>query len=76
MMEMQFDRDRSLIEREFIDRDWSDHTGLSPEKLEADCRLIWERLKDESIQMRRAKVFCYLLEHARLEVRPFECFAD
>ena len=76
MMEMQFERDRSLIEREFIDRDWSDNTGLSPERLEADCRLIWERLKDESIQMRRAKVFCYLLEHARLEVRSFECFAD
>lgn len=76
MIEMNLLRDQPGIHREFKDRAWDETTGQSPQLLRENCEKIWNALPEESIQLRRARVITYLMDHGQLEVRPFECFAD
>ena len=75
-MNLTFSTDKPFIDREFTDRVWMSETGLDPDRLHADCRSIWQRLAGQSIQLRRAQVTEYILDHAQTEILPFELFAD
>ncbi len=76
MMQLNFQKDQPFIAREFTDREWDASTGLPPEILRENCSRLWAEAAGEPIMRRRALLTSHILDNARLDMRPFDCFAD
>ncbi len=55
---------------------YDDETGLSTETLEAGFEALLTQLRDLPPVTRKAKLFAYVLENARIDVDPVDWFAD
>ena len=71
-----FERERSRLNRQYVDHAFDEDSGMSPKELEQGFNALNKQLTDEPPILRKARLFEYILQNARIHVDCEDWFAD
>ena len=71
-----FERERKRLDRQFIEPDFIDGSGLKPDALKESFKILCNNLFTASPVIRKAKLFEFLLLNSRISIDPEDWFAD
>lgn len=70
----KFRENKTFIEKQYSVDNWNTDSGLSSEKLEAECARLYEEIKEMPKEIIKARIFEFIMDNAQIEVSPNNWF--